>query len=63
MKIIHKDINRILIGEQKEFGWITIVVVLSNGHVSKLTMPDNLAKVLSDWLVNLKIREFREEEE
>ena len=58
MKIIHQDKDRILIGNHED-GWITISIVLSNGHIGKLVIPDLFAEILSDWLKTLN-RELSE---
>lgn len=54
MKIIHQDKNRILIGNHED-GWIIINTILSNGHMSKLIIPDSLVLDLSNWLRTLKL--------
>lgn len=62
MDIIHKDKNRILIGNHED-GWVTINLVLSNGHIGKLVMPAFFTKPLSEWLAKQKISKIEEEEE
>ena len=62
MEIIHQDKSRILIGNHED-GWITINIVLSNGHIGKLVIPDLFADILSDWLKALKPEIMEEDEE
>ena len=54
MEILHQDENRILVGNHED-GWITIMILMSNGHIGKILVPDSFADKISLWLSRINV--------
>ena len=55
MEILHQDENRILVGNHED-SWITIMFLMSNGHIGKIVVPDSFADKISLWLSRINVK-------